>query len=308
MKNLKPLKWFVVAAALFTIIGWTVYLLNQKNNEQKFTVEKLRQEHGTLVKQDMKFISRGQNFAHYVVTAIGDRADTVAAQYRVPANHRKLKALLWVYDSPNNVNLSAILDDNSRAQHAAILGYNVSKNFERDERGVINSSRANIYNGLATSRREVEMLLQLLRKHQVNDSTQIYVAGQGVANIPMLGALAGTSSRIREVGLIDFARGLRMWQELDKGGFATEKKFATDGLHGTPALIEPQDSPGINWPSGGQSLTGRPYTMGSIASRSETDILRSGLESALEWVVGGDTLAAPIKVDTTFTKVVKVAS
>lgn len=308
MKNPKLLKWFVIGAAVFTIVVSAIYLVRQKNYEQSFTVEKLKHEWASLVKQDMKFVSRGQNFAHYAVTAISDRSDTVVVQYRVPANHRKLRALLWVYDSPNDVNLSAILDQNTHAQHAAVIGYNVHENFERDERGNINSSRANLYNGLATSRREIGLLLQLMRKHQVIDSTQIFVAGQGLANTPTLGGTMERSNRIKSIGLIDFSRGMKKWQEIDKGGFATSYEFATNGLHGKPALIEPQDSPGFSWPDGGASLNGQPYTMKSVAGISETDILRNGLESALEWVVGSDTLAAPVRVDTTFTKVVKVAS
>jgi len=308
MKNPKPLKWFVLAAAVFTLGSWAVYLVNQKNNEQSFSTGKLWQERGILAKQDMKFLLRGQNFAHYAVTAVSDKGDSVTARYRVPANNRKLKALLWVYDAPQDVNMSTILDQNTRAQHAAILGYNIHENFERNEQGVINSSRANVYNGLATTRREVDMLLQMLKKHQVIDSTQVFVAGQGIANTPVLGAVTDKANGLRACGLIDIARGMKKWQEIDKSGVATSSTIASTGVRSKLVLIEPQNSGGFSWPDGGPGLTGQPYTMENIAGLSETEILRSGLESAISWVVGDDTLAAPVKVDTTFTKVVKVAS
>ncbi|MBL0060249.1 MAG: hypothetical protein IPP40_01830 [bacterium] len=302
------MKWILIAAAVFSVVTTAIYLYNTKNNEQSFSVDKLWQEHGMLAKQDMRFLSRGQNFAHYAVTAISDKGDSVSVQYRVPANNRKLKALLWVYDAPRDVNMSAILDQNTRAQHAAIIGYNIHENFERDEQGVINSSRANLYNGLATTRREVDMLLQMLKKHQVIDSTQIFVAGQGIANTPVLGAVTDKASGLRACGLIDIARGMKKWQEIDKSGLATSSTIASTGIRGKLALIEPKGSQGFSWPDGGASLTGQPYSMENVAGLSETDILRNGLESALVWVVGDDTLAAPIKVDTTFTKVVRVAS
>ncbi len=308
MKNPRPLKWFVIGAAVFTLLSWAVYLVNQKNNEQSFAVDKLWQERGILASQDMRFLSRGQNFAHFAVTAVSTKGDSVSAHYRLPANSRKLKALLWVYDSPNDVNMSMILDRNIRAQHAAVLGYNIHENFERDGQGAINSSRANLFNGLATTRREVDVLLQMLKKHQVIDSLQVYVAGQGIANTPVLGAVTDKAKGIQGCGLIDLARGMKQWQAIDKSGFATSSTIASTGIRSKLALIEPQDSGGFSWPDGGASLTGQPYSMENVAGLSEMEILQRGLESALVWVVGDDTLATPVKVDTTFTKVVKVAS
>lgn len=308
MRKSSPLKWFVISAALFTVVGWTVYLITQKNNEQKFSVERLWQERATLTKSDMRFVSRGKDFGHYVIRAVGEKGDTVEAAYRVPANSRKLKSLLWVYDSPSDVNLSAILDGNTRAQHAAVVAYNVHRCFERDENGEINSSRANLFNGLWRTRRDIDLILQLLKKHQVLDSTLNFVAGQGNAVTPLLGALAKQPHSIREVALIEASSGLTEWGKMDESGFATSYKFALEGLGRKRVLIEPEGAEPFQWEEGGNRLSGDILSMGAMAGVSSTDRLRAGIETALIWAVGGDTTSVPVRPDTTFTKVVKVAS
>ncbi len=167
----------------------------------------IRQERGILVSQDLKFLSRGTNFAHFEISGVGSAQDTVRAHMRQPANYRKLKGLVWVYSSKQGIDLRKMLDQvrYSRAQHVEIVAYNIDSNFLHDRKGKRIESASAIGEGLAQSKRGVEMLVQFLKKHQVVDSSQVYIAGQKEAVTAVLAAADKANGR-RACGLIDRAR------------------------------------------------------------------------------------------------------
>ncbi len=256
-----------------------------------YSPQRLRAEHALLAKQDMAFIKRGRDFGYYDVTVISDRGDTLHCNYRVPAGvlNRKLKALLWLYDSPDTVDMS-VLDGTAAGRVTAVLGCNLHDAFERDGSGAVKSGKSNAMSGLLDTRRRVDLLLQLLRKHQVNDSLQIFVGGEGLAAVAAIPALAGQSKRHAGIALADLSGGQALAEQWTEYEFAQAATWSGE-LRGHVALFDDQD-PGIafaqspqRWPLSGTSL-----------------------ESVVRWVAGGDTLASQVLVDTTFSRVVKVES
>ena len=255
-----------------------------------YTTENLRQERAQLVKQDIQFMGRGIDYAHYNVIAISDKGDTVVAQYRLPAAENKTKAVLWVYDESNAVNLSDALDDVTQAQFAAVLALNIHDFFSYDSKGKPEESRENIWKGLAKSKRSIDILLQFLGKHHVNDTTQIYLGGSGEATTAVLAAAATLPQRLGGLGIVNLT------SSANSGELAKAREFSsaetwTDQIHvDRLALLKPA----------GETETA-PVFSRKIDQVSFDDSFgpKSEVSTMVKWVVGADTSRVSFTADST---------
>jgi len=254
-----------------------------------YSQERVLAESASLRGQNMSLISRGQNFAYYTVDAYSDRGDTLRCQYRVPAGvkNRKLKALIYVNSSAEDFNLKR-LDGFGPAGVTAVLNLNLHGLFERDDRGAIKPSKKAVFDGVLRSRRSMDMLVQLLRKHQAVSPEQIFVAGDGEGAALLLSALVGRSNALAGVALTNFGDGIIATKNLQKLDFVNAEEWAKQ-LRGRVAVAPPLPQ-GVSFAGKLQTLEG------------------PSIESVLRWVAGGDTLALPDQSDTTFTRVMKVES
>ncbi|MBK6766841.1 MAG: hypothetical protein IPG71_11185 [bacterium] len=198
-------KWLLtlVVAALL-IVG--VLAARKFWGKEPPDIDAVLQDQVTLAGQDLKFLSRGAKYAHFEMAAFGSEGDTVRSHMRQPANFRKLKALVWVYSSEKGIDARALLDQVKFADRVLILGFNLRSAYPHDDKGQRNPSSADAEQALVQTKRGVELLVQYLKKHQVVDSMQIYLAGQGEGAAAVLAAAAELSGRVAGVGLIDVDR------------------------------------------------------------------------------------------------------
>ncbi len=275
--------WLLIWLALLILVATVAFYLLFVKESADYSVASLRLERAALVKQDIQFLSRGGKYAHYEVKAVSDKGDTVTAQYRLPAAESKTKALLWVYDEPRDLNMSEALDHVPQAQFAAVLALNIHDLFERDAQGHVDESRGNAWRGMAASKRSIDVLLQFLRKHHVNDTTQIYLGGADFAAPAALAAAAGLPHRLGGIGMVNLAGAEGMapgWQEVD---FVKPQTWSGEIHSKRIAQIESSDSAFAK-----SVVPGFTQTIEQIHFEN-TFGPNSELGSVVHWIVGADT-------------------
>jgi hypothetical protein len=224
------------------------------------------------------------------VTAVSDKGDTVVAQYRLPAAESKSKSVLWIYDEPKSLNLSAALDNVPQAQFAAVLALNVHDFFQRDSKGAMDESRANVWQGMAKSKRSMDILLQFLRKHNVNDTTQIYLGGSSDAYKFVLAAAGSLPQRLGGLGVVSISSGTSDQSQLEKYEFAASKTWTDQIRVGRLGVLIPEGDRGdaSSMPAHVEHFSFN-ASMGPVAE----------LGAMVKWLVGADTVRAKIAMDST---------
>lgn len=279
---------------------------------KEYTVESIRQERSSLVSQNLKFLSRGANFAHFEVSAVGSAGDTLYAHLRQPANYRKLKGLVWVYSSKQGMDLRKMLDQVRFAEHVEIVAYNIDSNFLHDRKGKRVESASAMGEGLAQSKRGVEMLVQFLKKHQVVDSSQVYIAGQKEAVTAVLAAAESLPGRLSGVGLIELEQGIIDIRESSSLEAALPKSWAALIPRVRVAILEPENRMSYQLAEHGMQFGQQPerISLGALPEQNEVMMLQNGIAAAVKWVVGADSAGEtiPATPDSVFRKSVKISS
>lgn len=297
----------VVAALLFAV----AMLLRTFRGHREMSVESALQDQVTLAGQELKFISRGAKFAHFELAAFGAEGDTVRVHLRQPANYRKLKAVVWAYSAERGIDARGMLDAVKHADQVEILAYNVDSETPRDAKGNRALSKSDEQEALIRGKRGIELLVQFLKKHQVVDSTQIYLVGQREANATVMAAAAELSGRIAGVGLIDLDRSVRDAKE-GQSNIADPRSWAEAIRASRVAVIETEQRTGFDPKSSGLDFGAAPerVSMGSVLEQDESAMLGHGVTAAVRWIVGKDSLpeVVPTTPDSVFSKSVRIPS
>jgi hypothetical protein len=290
----------LAAAAL----GVAYFLLSDRGPD--YSVNTLRNERASLDKFDLKFASRGRDFACYDALLTNTAGDSISAQLRLPAADKRIRALVLLYESPEDLNVRSLLDGVPQSRFVATALLNVGKNFDRDASGRIKSSKKSLWKGLHRTKRELETMLQFLQKHQVVDSNQVYVAATEWAITPLLAGLAGLPNPVAGMALAEYHAGDRQWKESAPSEFVSAETWIRELATKKTAFVETSATPaGTNYPIPGDRI--------GVASKAEqTDAAkdREVVATILRWVAGEDTVVTPYSAipDSIYRKSVRIKS
>ncbi|MCL4304623.1 hypothetical protein KJZ99_01770 [bacterium] len=298
------LLWLILLGLLAAAI--LMYLMFARGAE--YSAEALQNQRAELKRHDLTLISRGREFACYDVALTTMQNDTVRTLYRLPATERRIKAVILVYDAPQDVDVRALLDDIPEARHAAVMSYNTSVNFVKDRDGKPSTATNDYWQGLSKTRRGLDVIFQFLRKHHVVDSSQIYIAGAGWANSPMLAALAGLPYHRAGIALIDYTQGVEDWKESAPSRFSAPQKWLRDAAMGKVAYVEsgaPQVSNKKLY-----TVDGEHIALSEAYASTNDQSLKKGASAVLRWVVGDDVIleTKPGIPDSVYTRAVNIDS
>lgn len=191
MKRVLQLIFVLLAIAIAAFLVW------KRVGRSSVSIEQMQQDVAQLLRQELKFLSRGHDFAHYELTLFSTDGDTVKGYYRVPANTRKLPALIWVYDSKSGVDDKVMLDEIPESKHCAIISFNCYLLFGRENDGSLDEGDDALSKGLIRSKHSVELFAQFLKKHHVVDSTLVYAGGAGIGVASVISAGSGSTGKLR---------------------------------------------------------------------------------------------------------------
>ncbi len=298
------LLWMILLGLLAATI--LVYLMFARGAE--YSAEALQSQRAELKRHDLTLMSRGREFACYDVALTTMQNDTVKTRYRLPATERRIKALILVYDAPQDVDVRVLLDDIPEARQAAVMAYNASANFAKDQDGKPSTATNDYWQGLIKTRRGLDVMFQFLRKHHVVDSSQIFIAGAGWANSPMLAALAGLPYHHAGIALIDYAQGVEDWKESAPSRFSAPQKWLRDAAKGKVAYVEAGEQHGLNKKL--YTVDGEHIALSEAYASTQDQGLKKGASAVLRWIVGDDVIpeTKPGIPDSVYTRAVKIDS
>ena len=270
-------------------VSVAAFIMWKQVTRPSISIEQIQRDSASLAKQELKFLSRGHDFAHYDLFLISTAGDTVKGYYRVPANTRKLPALIWLYDSQSGVDAKSMLDRIPESGHCAIIAFNCFTQFEHRSDGSLDRSDDALSQGLLKSKRAVELFVQFLKKHHVVDSSLVYAGGEGIGIASLISAASGSTGRARGFifaePLDDQLAELFAKNEIVSLLRLSSKVFPTPCVlvtNGTARLKELLPS---HW--GCELVSMKPVAAG------EAGEINAALKSGLEWILK----ANPVKDD-----------
>ncbi|MCB9357101.1 MAG: hypothetical protein H6508_04135 [Calditrichaeota bacterium] len=257
----------------------------------EYSLDTLRSTRAELRSHDLKFLSRGRDFACYTVTLASMTGDTVHAVYRLPASEQRVKTLLLFYDQAEDVNIRELLDDMPKANLAAVMACNIRQfspvNGSQDSR----YSRTQLWRQLDATRKGLDVLLQFARKHHVVDTSMVCVAASEFADLPLALCLKDLPFPVAAAAFVDFQKSANEWA--DK---------APSALRDINTLLEVPSSLDVVLVEASKSHDNDLLSLMhaqriELRPESGESLLKSGTRAVLDWMIGDvEEVARPAAV------------